>query len=250
VLGLLAAAVGVVATAALAAAAYAGRALTATAAAVAAAFGIAIVVTAGFGFLVLLVVFVLVSSAATRYRFDEKAKRHVQEGRAGERGVSNVLAHVVLPTAIALAVGLGRLPVAAAAVLFASALAFACADTLASEFGVLSGSAVSILSLRAVPAGTNGGVSTVGEMFAVAGAVGLALVGLGVFGLLQEPVGPLGHFVATVSLAGFLACQVDSIVGETLENRGRLSKGGTNFLGMLSSMAIAALAVRLAGLPL
>ncbi len=243
-------AVGVLATVLLAVAAYVARALTAAASAVAAAFGIAIVLTAGFGFLILLVVFVLVSSAATRFRFAEKARRHVQEGRAGERGVSNVLAHILLPTAIALAAGFGLLPAAGAALLFACALAFACADTLASEFGVLTGSAVSILSLRPVPAGTNGGISTVGEMFAVAGSVGLALVGLGVFGAFDEPLGPTRGFVVAVSLAGFLACQVDSILGETLENRGRLTKGSTNFLGMLSSIAVGALVAKLAGIPL
>ncbi len=243
-------AVGVVLTVALAAGAYVGRALTASASAVAAVFGIVIVLTAGFGFLLLLVVFVVVSSAATRYRFDEKVRRHVQEGRAGERGVSNVLAHVVLPTAIALATGLGVLAPAAAALWFACALAFACSDTLASEFGVLTGSAVSILSLRPVAPGTNGGVSSVGEAFAVAGAVGTALVGLGLFGAFHEPFGPTSLFVVAVSLAGFVACQVDSVLGETLENRGRLTKGSTNFLGMLSAIAIGALAARLAGVPL
>ena len=231
--------VGVVATVLLAAAAVFARALTPAAGAVAAVFGSAIVVTAGFGFLVLLVVFVATSSLATRYRFAEKAARHLQEGRAGERGISNVLAHIVLPTALALAAGLGAIPIATAAVLFSSALAFAAADTLASEFGVLTGSAVSILSFRPVAPGTNGGVSSVGEMFAVAGAVGTALVGFAVFGLFRTPDGPPGIFLAAVALAGFTACQVDSVLGETLENRNYLGKGGTNFFGMLSAVGLA-----------
>jgi uncharacterized protein (TIGR00297 family) len=247
VLGAFASAVGVVATVVLAVASVVARALTPLAAAVAAAFGITIVVFAGFGFLILLVVFVVVSSLATRYRFAEKARRHVQEGRAGERGVSNVLAHIVLPTAIALGGGLGWIAWPTTAVLFACALAFAHSDTLASEFGVLNGSAVSILSLRPVAPGTNGGVSTVGQMFAVAGAAGTALVGLAVFGAFGEPVGAAWAFLLAVGVAGFLACQVDSVLGETLENRGYLTKGGTNFLGMLSAMAIGAGVLALAG---
>jgi len=250
VLGALDALIGIVVTAALAAASAALRALTPAAAAVAAAFGIVIVVLAGFGFLLLLAVFVVVSSLATRYRFAEKLARRVQEGRAGERGVSNVVAHIVLPTALAAAGGLGHLPAEATAVLFAGALAFAMSDTLASEFGVLSGSAVSIVSLRPVEPGTNGGVSGVGQLFALAGAVGIALVGAGLFVLFHEPIGPVWLFLLAVGAAGFVACQVDSLLGETLENRGLLTKGSTNFLGMLSGIAFAALAVGLAGRPL
>jgi uncharacterized protein (TIGR00297 family) len=247
VLGAVDALIGIVVTVALAAASAALRALTPAAAAVAAAFGIVIVLLAGFGFLLLLAVFVVVSSLATRYRFDEKVRRRVQEGSAGERGISNVVAHIVLPTALAAAGGLGRLPATWTAVLFAAALAFATSDTLASEFGVLSGSAVSILSLRPVEPGTNGGISAVGEMFALAGAVGIALVGGGLFVVFRAPIGPVWLFLLAVGLAGFLACQVDSLLGEVLENRGYLTKGSTNFLGMLSGIAIAALVVGLAG---
>ncbi len=232
--------VGIVATVALAVAAVAARALTPPAAAVAAVFGAAIVVLAGFGFLLLLVVFVVTSSLATRYRFEEKLRRNVQEGRHGERGISNVLAHIVLPTVIALAAGFGLLAFRTAAVLFAAALAFAAADTLASEFGVLMGSARSILTFRTVTPGTNGGVSSAGELFATAGSAGIALVGLGLFGLFRTPVGAVWLFLVAVSVAGFVACQVDSLLGETLENRGYLTKGSTNFLGMLSAVAIAA----------
>ena len=246
-LGALASVVGVVVTSLLAVAAAAARALTPAAAAVAAAFGIAIVLAAGFGFLTLLVVFVVVSSLATRYRFQEKERRHVQEGRAGERGVSNVLAHIVLPTSIALGVGLGWVGGTLAALMFASALAFGASDTLASEFGVLMGSAVGILSLRPVPAGTNGGISSVGEMFAVVGAGGTALVGLGVFGLFHDPVPFAAAFVLGVGVAGFVACQVDSLLGETLENRGLLTKGTTNFLGMLSAIVLGPALAVLAG---
>lgn len=246
-LGTVASVVGIVGTLALAATAMALRALTPAAAVVAAAFGIVILELTGFGYLLLLVVFVAVSSLATRYRFEEKARRHVQEGRAGERGVSNVVAHILLPTAIAIAGGLGRLPASATAALFAGSLAFATSDTLASEFGVLSGAAVSILSLRPVEPGTNGGISTVGEMFALAGAVGTAVVGAGLFALFHEPFGPLGLFLLAAGTAGFVACQVDSLLGGSLENRGLLTKGSTNFFGMLSGIALVAAFLALAG---
>lgn len=232
--------VGAVATALLALGAAVGRALTPAAAAVAGAFGIVVVELAGFGFLGVLVAFVVASSAATRYRFGEKRERHVQEGRAGERGISNVLAHIVLPTGIALAAGLGALRATDAAVLFGAALAFGLADTFASEFGVLSGRAVGILTLRPVAAGTNGGVSLLGEGAALLGAFGMAGVGALSYALAASPIGSLPTFALAAGVSGFVACQVDSVLGAALENRGYLTKGSTNFLAMLSAIGFAA----------
>lgn len=233
--------VGSVATVLLALGAVWARALTPAAGAVAAMFGVVIVVFAGFPYLALLILFVGASVLATRYRFEEKRRQNLQEGNRGERGVSNVVAHIIIPTAIATAGGLPQplLNPFSTALLFASALAFGGADTFASEFGVLSGHARSILSGRPVPPGTNGGVSLRGELFALLASVTTALVGLGLFWVFGTPLPNAVLFFLTVSAAGFLACQVDSILGDTLENRGLLSKGSTNFLGMLSAVAFA-----------
>lgn len=247
VLGSLAAGIGVGATVALAAGAILGKALTPAAGAVAAGFGIAIVVLAGFPFLILLVLFVGASSLATRYRFEEKKRRSVQEGVAGERGISNVLAHIVLPTGLAAVVALRPGSYAVIAVLYASALAFGAADTFASEFGVLAGHARSIFTLKPVPPGTNGGVSAIGEGFALAAAIVTAVVGLSLFLVFRTPFGNPAAFVAIVAAAGFLGCQVDSAIGEGLENRGYLGKGGTNFVAMAASIGIALGLVALVG---
>ena len=238
VLGAVAAGIGVVVTVALAAAAVAGRALTPTAGAVSAGFGIVIVVLAGFPYLALLALFVVASALATRYRFEEKRKASVQEGVGGERGVSNVVAHIVIPTGIAVGVLLRPSEVPLLTVLYASALAFGASDTFASEFGVLAGRARSILTLRPVPPGTNGGVSGLGELFALVGASLTGVVGFLLFAAFRTPVGTAIVFAVSVAAAGFVACQIDSVIGETLENRGVLGKGGTNFLAMLASVAI------------
>jgi uncharacterized protein (TIGR00297 family) len=252
VLAFLPAAVGVILTVALAVGAVAAYALTPLAGVVASAFGIVIVVLVGFPFLALLILFVVGSVLATRYRIQEKRSKNVQEGVAGERGVSNVVAHIVLPTALAIAGGLSPPIVAtpALAVLYASALAFGAADTFASELGVLAGRARSILTFRAVPPGTNGGISGIGEAWAFVGAAVIALVGFAIFRSFGTAVPATGVFLPTVTLAGFLGCQVDSVLGETLENRGFLTKGSTNFLGMLSAVAISALTLALVGVTL
>lgn len=249
VLETLAAAWGIVITVALAVAAVAARALTPIAGVVAAAFGCVIVVLVGYPYLALLILFVVGSVLATRFRIDEKRNKNVQEGTAGERGVSNVVAHIVLPTALAIAGGLSppAIPMSELTVLYASALAFGAADTFASELGVLAGQARSILSGRPVPPGTNGGVSAVGEGWGLVGAVLTAVIGLAFFRLFGTAISNVGLFLGTVTVAGFLGCQVDSVLGETLENRGYLTKGSTNFLGMLSAVIIAAVILAVAG---
>lgn len=245
--GVLAAAIGVGATVGLSALAVVGRALTPAAGAVAAAFGIVIVLLAGYPFLGLLVLFVGLSALATRFRFEEKRRRGVQEGSSGERGISNVVAHIVIPTALAIGSVFHVPRGSTVAVLYASALAFGVSDTLASEFGVLSGKARGILSGRPVEPGTNGGVSAIGTTFGLAGSALTAVVALPLFLLFSAPVGSVSVFLVAVTVAGFFGCQVDSILGEWLENRGLLSKGGVNFSGMLAAVGIALAIVALTG---
>jgi uncharacterized protein (TIGR00297 family) len=221
------------------------RSLTAPAGIVAGVFGSVIVVLAGYPFLALLILFVVGSVLATRYRIEEKRRQNVQEGKSGERGVSNVMAHIVLPTALVVGVSAfpSLLPVPDLALLYTCALAFGASDTFASEFGVLAGHARSILSLRPVTPGTNGGVSGMGEAFALLGAGSTAAIGLGLFAIWGPWPGNAVGFFLTATVAGFLACQVDSVLGEVLENRGYLTKGGTNFLGMLFAIVVGALVV-------
>lgn len=234
--------IGIVATVLLATGAVVARALTPSAGGVAAVFGSTIVVFAGFPYLALMILFLASSVLATRYRFEEKRRRRLQEGTSGERGVANVLAHILVPAALAVVGGTwpALLPGMALPVLYTGALAFGASDTFASEFGVLAGHARSILSLRDVPPGTNGGVSGTGEAFAFAGAATTGLIGVGVFAVFGRVPSESALFLASVVVAGFLGCQFDSALGETLENRGYLSKHSTNLLGMVGAVAVAA----------
>ncbi len=238
VLSLVSALVGIALTGALAIAAVAAGAFTAWAGVVAAVFASIIVVLAGWPFFGLLILFVVASTLATRYGFEEKRRKNVHEGTHGERGVSNVLAHIVVPAGLVLvsAYDPAGFPSSSLAVVFASALAFGAADTFASEFGVLSGQARSILTGRKVPAGTNGGVSAIGELWAAVGALTVGILALLFLLASGAPLPTTGLLVGGASTAGFLGCQVDSVLGETLENRGFLTKGSTNFLAMLASV--------------
>lgn len=244
--------IGIGITVLLAAAAVWSGSFTAWAGVVAALFASLIVVILGWPYFALLVLFVVASVLATRYGFEEKLRKNVHEGSHGERGISNVLAHVLIPAGLALAslAVPGALASGALAVLFTSALAFGSADTFASEFGVLSGRARSILSGRPVAPGTNGGVSGIGEVWAVVGALGTGIIGTLFFLAAQLPSLPTALLVGGASVAGFLGCQVDSLLGETLENRGLLTKGSTNLLAMLASVGFGLLFLLASHIPL
>lgn len=241
VLSLELAGVGIGVTILLAAGAVVAGSLTRPAGALAAVFGSVIVVLAGFPYLALLALFVLASSLATRYRFEEKRRRQVQEGRFGERGISNVLAHILIPTALVLAASAapGGFPSGLLPLAYTGAIAFGSADTFASEFGVLAGSARSLLTGKPVPPGTNGGISARGELFALLGGGLTGIVGATLLYVGGAGAADLLLVAGGAALAGFLGCQVDSLLGELGENRGYLGKGGVNFLGMLSSVGIA-----------
>lgn len=218
------------------------HALTPAAAVLAALFGLVIITVGGPAYLALLVLFVIGGTLATRYAFDEKLARKVSEGKRGERGVSNVLAHIIVPLGIVLLLPFPDLlsTQGLAPFVYTSALACGASDTFASEFGVLSGKAYSILGRGPVAAGTNGGVSLVGEVWAFVGSLLTVVVGGVLFEVLgvSLPANLLLFFVGATVL-GFVGCQIDSVLGETLENRGYLTKGRTNFLAMLFAALIA-----------
>jgi len=232
---------------ALSALAYYRGVLTADGATAAFAVGFVIGVLGDLTWLMLLLFFLLSSFAATKYRFALKEAMGVQEGKRGERGSRNVLANGAAPMAVAVLTFLfpAALPKEAMGVVFVAALAVAGADTLASEIGVLSKKAYDITTGKRVPAGTNGGVSALGQGAALAAALYTSLFGwlvlfwgsryLG----LQATMPADGNLLAVPVAVGFLGCQVDSVLGATLEVRGWLTKKTVNFASTVLGTLVA-----------
>lgn len=224
--------------------------LTASAAGVAFLLGAAIVLSTNVLWLLVLVSLLALTALATRFRYREKLARGTAEPRSGARRIRNVLANGLAPTCVAaLAPFLAGLagPVNwahVAALTFVSAVAAACADTLASELGSLSDRVYMITSLRRVPPGTDGGVSLPGQLAALLGAGLIAGLGLLLLGLVAPALWPgraleVGAAsVAVPVLAGFVGCQVDSLAGATLEIRGLVSKEEVNVLGITAGAVV------------
>ncbi len=203
------------------------RALDAPGAIMAFFVGLIVALSAGFGWLVLMSLFSIIGAAVTFVGKRRKAARGAAEDRDGERGIPNVLANGSAPLLAALAVFM--VDTQAAALAFATAVAAVTADTMASELGSLGRGARRIVppfDLR--PPGENGCVSWVGQAAALAGS---AIIGLAAVWLL--PIPPALAWIPM--LGGWLGCQLDSLLGATVErdplrpNR-PLGKEGVNFL--------------------
>ncbi len=213
------------------------------------AFGVGVVIgTFGDVFwLILLLLFLLSSFAATRYKFATKEAWGVQEGVKGERKGSNVIAHGLVPAMIGVLAFLSRgfelplLPTEITGLIFISAIAVAAADTLASEMGILSDKTYLITTLERVKPGTNGGVSWFGQMWAFFGALFTSVFGWLILHPFTKTLTQAFTIIWIPVLVGFLGCQIDSVLGATLERKGVLSKDTNNLVTIAIGAIIAVL---------
>jgi uncharacterized protein (TIGR00297 family) len=208
------------------------------------AMGSLIVLFTDFFWLLLLFALLGLGSAATRWHFSEKQARRVSEKAGGRRSTRNVIANGATPAVLALAapfIAASSWGPNVAAVAYVSAIAVAASDTFASEFGSLAKRVRMITTFKVVPAGVDGGVSWQGQVAALAGALVISLLGalfLGVLGsgALKMHVTPWTILVPT--LTGFFGCQVDSVLGATLEGGGLFTKEETNLISITAGAVL------------
>ena len=179
----------------------------------------------------LMVAFTGMSFVATRIGYQRKRERAVAEPQEGQRGVRNVMGNGAAAGLVVLVGQLPGIPPIAVHLAFASAVAAVTADTLASELGSLASRARMVLPpFRPAQVGQDGAVSLPGHLAAAAGAIAIALLGVAFVG-----IPPALAWVP--ALAGFLGCQLDSLLGATMEGPGQLTKQDVNFLASAAPAA-------------
>jgi uncharacterized protein (TIGR00297 family) len=203
--------------------------------------GVIIGVFGSVNWLIMLIAFALAGFVVTRYKIDVKMKNGLQEGKKGERTYKNVFANAFVPALIAVisyAAGMQNQPIAVLAYL--CSISVAAADTIASELGVLSSRTYMITTGKPCKPGTNGGVSALGTGAALGAAVYTSAVGWAVLLLFSGQLAgfPLWFILLPVAM-GFLGCQIDSVLGATLENRGMLNKDRVNILSIGAATLLA-----------
>ncbi|MDI6866202.1 DUF92 domain-containing protein [Methanoculleus sp.] len=195
--------------------------------------GIILIVFADVRWFLIMLTFFIIGAGATRYRYADKERFGVAQEHGGVRGYFNVFANGLVATGGAILYGIFGNPAFVA--LFMSSVASASADTAASEIGVTGKTPYLITTFKPVPRGTNGGVTLRGEVAAILASVIVAAV--------AWAMGVADPKLALVTLiAGFIGTNVDSLVGATLENSGRIGNSGTNltatFFGGVAGMLL------------
>lgn len=205
--------------------------------------GSLIVLFTNFLWLLLLFSLLGLGSAATRWHFSQKEAKKVSEKGGGRRSTRNVVANGATPAILAVAapfVAASSWGPDVAGVAYVSAIAVAAADTFASEFGSLAKRVRLITTFKVVPAGVDGGVSWPGQWAALAGGLIISLLGALFLGVLPvwlhattAPIMRVTPWTLLLPTAmGFLGCQVDSVLGATLEGDGLFTKEETNLVSI------------------
>lgn len=197
--------------------------------------GVVIIISTDIKWYVILLAFFLLGGLFTRYKYDFKKSRGIAESKGGVRGYKNVFSNSLV--ALALAVAYKVFPSYAMLLLpaYLGSIATATGDTLASEIGqTWKGEPIMITTFKKVRHGTDGGVTTLGEFAAFAGAGAIALLSLM---FLKNDVG----LAFAVLAGGFIGTNIDSVLGATLQQRGYLSNNGVNLFATISGAIISAI---------
>ncbi|MEW5761575.1 MAG: DUF92 domain-containing protein, partial [Candidatus Thermoplasmatota archaeon] len=185
--------------------------------------------------LFILILFLLIAFAATKYKYDIKEKMGVCEKRKGMRSVENVLANGFVPFVLSFLTVPSQhyptFPKEVGDIMFISAISAATADTFASEIGVLSPNAYMITNLKKVKPGTNGAVSLLGNSVAFSSSFFISSVGWLSFSIFSVPLPRNDYLILLPIFAGFIGCQIDSILGATLERK-ILNKDRVNLISI------------------
>jgi uncharacterized protein (TIGR00297 family) len=197
------------------------------------AVGMIIGVMGHLMWLILLLIFMFTSFGATKYKFAAKKEMGVQEGKKGERGIKSVLSTGLVPVLVAALSYFSYSNVwtkQIAGLLFLVAIAVAAADTVASELGIMSKNTYMITTFKRVKPGTNGGISWFGQGWALIASLYVAAVGWWVFFHFSDTIDSNPWVMLYPLIGGFLGCQIDSVLGATLEKKGYIGKAAVNLI--------------------
>lgn len=178
---------------------------------------------AGWQGWVLLLLAFAIAVLTTKLGARRKALLGIAEERGGRRGAGNAIANTGLAAWLAAIAALSPYREAALAA-FVAALVAGSSDTVSSEVGKAYGRRTWLVTtLRRVPAGTSGAVSSEGTL---AGAASALLLAGAAAALSLTPA----TLIVAIAAAAVVAAMVESVLGSTLEPRGLLNNDLLNFI--------------------
>ena len=169
------------------------------------------------------VIYLLFGSLVTRIGFRFKKEKGISEKREGKRGPENVWGSAATGLFFAIMANLNLANIVLFKIGFAASFVAKLADTFGSEIGKRFGrDTYLITSFKRVESGTEGGVSIEGTLASILGAIVMAYVML-----CLSIISTKSQFII-VSISGFLATILESIIGAKYQNKFKLSNEGVN----------------------
>jgi uncharacterized protein (TIGR00297 family) len=169
--------------------------------------GVLVILFTNFGWFLLLLSFFILGGISTSYKHELKLSLGTAHAK---RGYKNVFGNALVP--VSLAISSSWNPVLLAG--FLGAVATATSDTLATEIGETQKKKPRLItSFKEVPPGTSGAISLLGELSALAGALGI-----GILAFLLGLINPFSLLLATFA-GGIFGTHLDSFLGAMLEGK-------------------------------
>jgi uncharacterized protein (TIGR00297 family) len=196
---------------------------------------IGFLVFAGTGYMgiVMMATFFIAGTVATSWKSKLKAALGVAESHTGRRNAIQVLANAGVAAVIGLLSLLHPTYGLYFQLMIGVCFSAATADTLSSELGTVYGRRFyNIMTLRRDKRGLDGVISLEGTFFGLAGSMLIAAI----YGV---TMGGWTDGIWVIVLCGTFGNLADSVMGATLERKGRLSNDAVNFLNTLSAVLLA-----------
>lgn len=181
----------------------------------------------GIESLFVLFLFFIFGTFATSWKKDVKSRQKLEQENHGKRGISNVFANAGVATFLSIIALAYPQHQAVLKLMIITTFAAACSDTFSSEFGIVYGKKfVNIINLKAIKRGADGGISIEGLFF---GLFGSMIIASSMFIFRYDY-----QTIIMIILCGLIGNLIDSILGATLQRKGKLDNHQVNFFATLS----------------
>ena len=223
--------------------AYKLRMLTFSGAMASLVVGYTVGVFGSIEWLILLIIFTSAGLVATKMDLSNKSSQGLQEGEYGERTHKNVLGVGIPAIVFSFLYGVlhayyGSKYDLAMSVAFITTITVAAADTVASEIGVRDPKVWLITNFERVRRGTNGGISVLGMTSSTAAAILTGIIGWVLIVILNDSLNVSIIYAFIPIVMGIFGNLLDSILGATLENKGKISKYTNNCVSAFTCAVI------------